>query len=294
MSVPIRKGRDGNGTASCAATRAARELGLMRAEFDLAVQLGRIRTVRGQQPGERRVTHAEIHRVRAQTGFPDSLRERVRTVGTSEGAELLGISTVRFTKLARLGRFTPVLYYRNRYRATVWQYLAEDLRDFAADPGHRALLSGRTPAPLREQLAAGVDVRARNWRGRYHGRLLRLADGPWESAAATAAFLDEERVMEVTADPEELTRLRSLLPKRQVLVTGNRSAAANAPDLMRAEDTDEAGWYQTHLALCLDHARASTAPSSSPALAPRAADRAPEPPLRDRSRRLRDWLRRRD
>ncbi|CAM5674603.1 putative protein OS=Streptomyces tendae OX=1932 GN=GUR47_29245 PE=4 SV=1 [Streptomyces tendae] len=56
--------------ASVTRQRAARELGLRRSEFDLAVELGRIRTVPDDGGGGRRVARDEIDRIRAADGFP--------------------------------------------------------------------------------------------------------------------------------------------------------------------------------------------------------------------------------
>lgn len=52
--------------------RAARELRLRRTEFDLAVDLGRIRTVPGEKDGNggRRVAQEEIERLRADEDSP--------------------------------------------------------------------------------------------------------------------------------------------------------------------------------------------------------------------------------
>ncbi|GLP64224.1 hypothetical protein TUSST3_08440 [Streptomyces sp. TUS-ST3] len=111
----------------CTPSRAARELGLKRSEFDLAVHLGRIRTVPDEGGGGRHVPRSELDRLRATAGFPDALRQRLRLVGTTEGAEVMEIPVGRFTRLARLGLFSPVRFYLNRYRAVVWLYLADEL-----------------------------------------------------------------------------------------------------------------------------------------------------------------------
>ena len=67
----------------------------------------------------------------------------------------------RFTRLARLGLVVPVRFYLNRYRAVVWLYLAEELRQFADGRGERpAAERRRMPEGLRDQLDAGVDLRA--------------------------------------------------------------------------------------------------------------------------------------
>ena len=81
-----------------APSRAARELELKRGEFDLAVHLGRIRTVPDEGGGGgRRVERAEIDRLRAQDGFPQALRDDIRAVGTTEGAALMDVSATRFS-----------------------------------------------------------------------------------------------------------------------------------------------------------------------------------------------------
>lgn len=126
-----------------AAGRAAQELRLRRGEFELATQMGHVRTVGGALSGRRRVARGEVERLRRAAGFPDALRERVRTVGTAEGADLMDISPGRFTRLARAGYLVPVRFYLNRYRAVVWLYLAEELRAFAS--GEPGLLRGRLP-----------------------------------------------------------------------------------------------------------------------------------------------------
>ncbi|MEU6684034.1 DUF6397 family protein [Streptomyces sp. NPDC046832] len=72
---------------ACVPSRAARELELRRRELDLAVNLGLIRTVPDEGGGGRCVARAEIDRLRSGEGFPEALRERVATVGTTEGAQ---------------------------------------------------------------------------------------------------------------------------------------------------------------------------------------------------------------
>ncbi|WP_436842738.1 DUF6397 family protein [Streptomyces flaveolus] len=250
---------------TCAPSRAARELGLRRVEFDLAVQLGRIRTVPDEGGGGgRRVEHAEIERLRAQDGFPESLRERVRVVGTAEGAALMEIPVGRFTRLARLGLLVPVKFYLNRYRAVVWLYLAEELCQFTASPEQAHLLKGRTPETLRGQLAAGVDLRARNWRARQVGFLLRQAEDPWARAGALAAFLAPVEVADVVKDPYErahLNRFRPVPPGHGV--PGSPSAHL-AERITTARDADEIGWLRSELARSVDEAR-DVSPAPRPA-----------------------------
>ncbi|MGW5328229.1 DUF6397 family protein [Streptomyces sp. NPDC004014] len=261
--------------ATCSPSRAARELGLRRAEFDLAVHLGRIRTVPDEGGGGRVVERAEILRLLAQHGFPSTLRERVRVVGTAEGAAHMGIPAGRFTRLARLGLLVPVRFYLNRYRAVVWLYLAEELEHFATGAGNTCLLKGRTPETLKGQLAAGVDLRARNWRGRHFGFLLRQAADPWARAAAAAAFLAPAEIEDVVHDPGERALLERLRPAPPAHGAPGSSFAHLAEHLMTAQDPDEIGWLRSDLARAMREARTASPAPRPPARSPQAADRAP-------------------
>ncbi|MDV9177933.1 DUF6397 family protein, partial [Streptomyces sp. W16] len=229
---------------SCTPSRAARELGLKRGEFDLAVHLGRIRTVPDEGGGGRRVAHTEIDRLRSAEGFPESLVESVRTVGTTDGAALMEVTAARFTRLARLGLVVPVRFYLNRYRAVVWLYLAEELRQFATDKNHTSLLNGRTPEGLRDQLQEGLDLRPRNWRGRHLGFLLREADGPWEHAGALSALLDPVQVAEIVQDPYERAHLNRFRPDPPAHGAPGSPAAHLAERIMTADDPDEISWLR--------------------------------------------------
>ncbi|MFJ9376708.1 DUF6397 family protein [Streptomyces sp. NPDC101455] len=301
---------------SCTPSRAARELGLRRGEFDLAVHLGRIRTAPPEGGGGRRVAHAEIDRLRSADGFPETLLESVRTVGTTDGATLMQVTSTRFTRLARLGLVVPVTFYLNRYRAVVWLYLAEELRQFAADRNHTALLNGRTPEGMRDQLREGLDLRPRNWRGRHLGFLLRQADGPWERAGALAALLDPVQVAEIVQDPYERAYLNRFRPDPPASGAPGSPAAHLAERIMTAEDPDEISWLRADLAQVLDEARShrpaprptaeptASRPIVEPAGAPPTAEpvgppqspgeHPPEPaPEPGRSRGMLGWLRRR-
>ncbi|MFC7982906.1 DUF6397 family protein [Streptomyces sp. NPDC057336] len=264
---------------------AARELCLKRSEFDLAVHLGRIRTVPGACDGDgddggggRRVAREEIERIRATEGFPQALRERVRTVGTTEGAALMAVTRARFTRLARLGLLVPVRFYVNRYRAVVWLYLADELRQFAQDEQYAALVKGRTPEGLREQLTDGLDLRPRNWRGRYLGFLLRQAGDPWARAAAVASLLDPAEVSQAVRDPYERSRLNQLRRVPPAHGSPGSPAAALAEEIMTAADSDEIDWLRTHLAGELEAARRHL-PVPRPASSPM-----PSPPGREAPR----------
>ncbi|MFP3986424.1 DUF6397 family protein [Streptomyces sp. E11-3] len=239
---------------SYALGRAARELGLKRGECELGMRLGHIRSVPGPEPGKRRVPAPEIDRLRTAEGFPGALRERVRTVGTTEGAALLAIPTSRFTRLARAGLLVPVRFYLNRYRAVVWLYLADDLREFAQ--AHGALLTGTAPEFIRRRLEAGEDLRARNWRGRCRGLLARQAGDAWEHAAVTASVLDPAQLAEAVPDPYERAYLRRIGPD-PYLASGSPDARSTQviTRILFADDPDEIHWLHTTLAQDLAQAR---------------------------------------
>jgi hypothetical protein len=195
------------------------------------------------------VTRREIDRLRAAEGFPDTLREQVRTVGTAGAAELMTISPGRFTRLARTGYVTPVTFYLNRYRTVVWLYLAAEVSALAMDVP--ALLTGRLPRPLGAALDAGEDRRPRNWRGRRTGQLLRESQDPWERAAVIGGLLDEAQLAEVVRDPYERAYLNCLRPD----LAGGRSTSEVARRLVLAEHPDEIRWHRAGLTLLLEEAR---------------------------------------
>ncbi|MFD5130129.1 DUF6397 family protein [Streptomyces olindensis] len=267
---------------SYAASRAARELGLNRSEFDLAVNLGLIRTVPDEGGGGRRVARAEIERLRAGDAFPADLRRRVATVGTTEGAELMDVTPTRFTSLARHGLLVPVRFYLNRYRTVVWLYLAEELEQFAAEESNAPLLTGpRTPAEIREGQKAGLDRRPRNWRGRHVGFLTRQAgDDPWARAAAVACFLDPDDVADIVADPCERAHLDRCRPRLPAHGAPGSPAADLAETLMTASEPDEVAWFRADLAHTMETARRQRpAPRPTPRQAPALTRHsAPEPP----------------
>ncbi|MFI6694033.1 DUF6397 family protein [Streptomyces sp. NPDC050433] len=284
-----------------AAGRAAQELRLKRGEFELATQLGHVRTVGGSVSGRRRVPRGEVERLRRAAGFPDTLRERVRTVGTAEGAELMDISPGRFTRLARAGYLVPVRFYLNRYRAVVWLYLAEELRAFASsEPG---LLAGRLPhgpthsrthaeprtptggsetdseapeAPESGDSGAGEDCRPRNWRGRRIGLLLHESDDRWERAAIVGSVLDPIQLAELVPDPYERACLNRLRPDLAPGRPGSEAGREAVQRLLTADDPDEISWHRSSLTALLADARrdrqarrpSGTAPEPAPVPTP--------------------------
>lgn len=238
---------------SMALGTAARELQLKRGEFVIAVHLGLIVLTRPQDGGRPRVGCGEVERLRMQEGFPDTLRARVRTVGTAQGARQLGISPDRFTRLARAGCFTPIAFYLNRYRAVVWLYLADEIADFAVREPR--LLTGRSPAWLIERLANGADCRARNWRSRRVERLYSLTEDPWARAAVLAETLDPVQLAEVVDDPYERAHLAGLRPEPAFGPSGPPWAREAMAHLMRADEPDEMLWRRVTLLMELDDAR---------------------------------------
>ncbi|SMQ14707.1 hypothetical protein SAMN06272771_1014 [Streptomyces sp. Ag82_O1-12] len=269
---------------TCAPSRAARELGLKRGEFDLAVNLGLIRTVPDEGGGGPRVASAEIDRLRSGDGFPDALRGRVATVGTTAGAELMGVTPTRFTSLARYGLLIPVTFYLNRYRTVVWLYLAEELRQFAAEGSHAQLLTARrTPTEIREKLKAGMDRRPRNWRGRHLGFLTRQAgDDPWARAGAVACLLDPADVADVVRDPGERIHLARCHPRLPAHGTPGSPTAELAETLMTASEPDEVAWFRADLAHTMETARrhhpVAATLSPAPPAGPSSVVSLPEPP----------------
>ncbi|UZI26816.1 DUF6397 family protein [Streptomyces sp. VB1] len=239
--------------ATVAAGRAAQELGIRRAEFELAVHLGLIAVAAAPGGGRPRVHEEEIARLREQPGFPDGLAERVRTVGTAEGAALLDIAPARLTRLARAGCLSPVTFYLNRYRAVVWLYLADELAAFAArEPD---LLAGRTPLGMRSMLESGVDWRPRNWRSQRIERLLNRTRDPWARTAVQASALDPVQLAEVVDDPYERAYLVRVRPEPVFGRPGSMAAREAMGELMLADHPDEILWRRVNLTLELDGAR---------------------------------------
>ncbi|MEU0160496.1 DUF6397 family protein [Streptomyces sp. NPDC006261] len=243
----------GTSAATVAAGRAAQELGLRRSEFELAVHLGLIAVTAGPGGGRPRVHERELARLREDPGFPDGLAERVRTVGTAEGAALLGIVPARLTRLARAGCVSPVTFYLNRYRAVVWLYLADELASFAVREPE--LLAGRTPLGMRTLLEAGGDWRARNWRNQRIDRLLKRTADPWARAAVEASALDSAHLAEVVEDPYERAYLARVRPEPVFGRPGSVAARETMGELMLADDPDEILWRRVNLTLGLDLAR---------------------------------------
>ncbi|MEU5559660.1 DUF6397 family protein [Streptomyces globisporus] len=239
--------------ATVAAGRAAQELGIRRAEFELAVHLGLVDVLGASGGGRPRVHEDEIARLREQPGFPDALVERVRTVGTAQGAALLDIAPARFTRLARAGCVSPVTFYLNRYRAVVWLYLADELAAFAAREPE--LLAGRTPPGMRTMLESGADWRARNWRSQRIDRLLDRTTDPWARTAVQASALDPVQLAEVVDDPYERAYLVRVRPEPVFGRPGSMAAREAMAELLLADDPDEILWRRVNLTLELDSAR---------------------------------------
>ncbi|MFJ6437398.1 DUF6397 family protein [Streptomyces sp. NPDC091416] len=242
-----------DGVHMVTASRAAAELRLRRGEFALAVHLGMVRLDTRLRGGRTGVRREEIDRLRSEDGFPETLQERVRTVGTAEGARLLGISPVRFSRLARAGCVTPVAFYLNRYRAVVWLYLAQELGGLAARSPE--LMVGNSPPWMRSRLDAGTDCRARNWRSRRTERLLALTEDPWARAAVVGEALDQVQLAEVVEDPYERAYLGRVRPVPVFGQGGSAAGRAAMVQLMLADEPDEILWRRVTLGMELDRAR---------------------------------------
>ncbi|WP_284580934.1 DUF6397 family protein [Streptomyces sp. 2P-4] len=243
--------------AAVGGVRAAGELGLNRSEFARAVQLGIVRAGPPAPGGAARYARAELERVRAAEGFPETLRAQVETVaGAGAASAVLGIGPTRFTRLARCGHLTPVGYRINRYRAVVWLYLAAELREF----GERrpALLHGGVTPEDRELMARGADLRPRRWRGRHVELLLGRTADPWERAAVLASVLPEEELARAVPDPAERMVLAALGPPPPYGHPQIPAAAAVAQRLLPADQPDEVRWYRTSLDFALTGARAQS------------------------------------
>ena len=242
--------------------RAARELELRTGEFELATQLGEVRTVPAgtdDRPagtgslGRRRVPAEEITRLQAEPDFPEALRERIRAVSTTEAAALMGIGPGRAGRLTRAGCFSPVRFYVNRFGAVVWLYLAAEVADFAdREPD---LMRGNTPAAMRVMLDSGQDWRARQWRSRRVAQLMGQTDDPWEAAAVIAAVLPPEELASVAEEPLERSLLRRLRPTLASVITVTPAARESYERVLTADEFDEVLWYRVHLSRCLERAR---------------------------------------
>ncbi|MFF7899200.1 DUF6397 family protein [Streptomyces sp. NPDC088817] len=273
------------GRAPFSQSRAARELGLKRGEFDLAVHLGHIRTRVAEGGNSRQVDRSEVERLRGEEDFPEALRKRVATVGTREGSAIMEVTVARFTRLARLGLLVPVAFHLNRYRAVVWRYLADELCEFAGDAKNAPLLSRPLPERLRGQLDTGLDLRPRNWRGRHLGFLLGQAGDPWERAGALASLLDLIQISEIVTDPYERSHLSRFRPPPPAHGTPGSPAAHLTERITTAQDPDEIGLLRADLERAVREARIQRA-------APRPASRHPDPhPHHDDSHRHPDMHR---
>ncbi|WP_405785975.1 DUF6397 family protein [Streptomyces sp. NBC_00138] len=241
--------------------RARDTLGLDHDDFDVAVQIGEVRTV-ACGPRVRKVPAAEVARLLDPDGRPQALLDRVRLVSSTDAAKQLGIGRDRFVRLARLGYVRPLRWYVNRYRALVWMYPVQELPDLADQ--HPALLRGPLPEGLRGAVASGEDQRARGWRSRRVAQLLRDAYDPWEEAAVWAALLGPEAVDQALPDPYERAHLRRL---RRALPPGRTGAATpeQIKEITTADHPDEIATALLALSETLVRARAH---ESAPALVP--------------------------
>ncbi|MFE6689044.1 DUF6397 family protein [Streptomyces sp. NPDC057743] len=265
---------DGQQTLSTG--RAAQELQLRTGEFELATQLGEVRTVparsdgrpgSGGPPGRRRVPAEEVARLQIEPGFPETLRTRLRTVTTNEAAALMGVGPGRALRLTRAGCVAPVRFYVNRFGAVVWLYLAAEIAEFAdREP---ELLRGNTPLAMRVMLTSGQDWRARQWRSRRVAQLMGRTADPWESAAVIAAVLPPEELASVAEDALERAVLRRLRPTLAAAITATPAARESFERVLVAEEFDEVLWYRVNLSRALETARREDPGRARPAAARR-------------------------
>lgn len=181
--------------------------------------------------------------------LPDRPRDR-RLVGSVTGAELIGVSRDRFTRLARAGCLRPAHWYLNRYRALVWLYPADEVLAFAA--AHPEWLTGRLPGRLRDRLADGTDLRARGWRDRRTAQLVAQAPDPWQEAAVWCALLGPGGAAGLLRDDGERSRLAALAP--EFAPEPGRPGEVSAVPLT-ADDPEEVAAARLSLATALDRAR---------------------------------------
>ncbi|CAM5674564.1 hypothetical protein STENM327S_00154 [Streptomyces tendae] len=181
------------------------------------------------------------------------LRAGVRTVGTTQGAALMEVTTARFTRLARLGLLVPVTFYVNRYRAVVWLYLAEELRQFRADERNTALLKGRTPEGLRDRLGKTC-VLATGGEGTWDScSVRRTTRGPgprrWRRCSTPPTSRTSSRI------PTRALPSRRFRPVPATHGSPGSPAAQLAEEIATAADPDEVDWLRSDLAAALDTAR---------------------------------------
>ncbi|MEO3975009.1 DUF6397 family protein [Streptomyces sp. CAU 1734] len=241
------------GSRTMTPAAAARLLGLKQAEFDLAVQLGHLESAPAAHGGPWLVPGGQIQRLCDTAGAVSDLREQVRTVGSADGARLLGVGPERFTRLARAGCLTPVSFHVNRYHAVVWRYVAVELSEFARR--RPELLSGRTPPVMRALLGEGEDRRAANWRSRRVELLLRVLDEPWERAAVIATALDSASLAEAVPDARERHCLRVRAPEFSAVRPLTPGAGEVVARLLLADDPAEILRYRSRLVSAVLDAR---------------------------------------
>ncbi|WP_097231199.1 DUF6397 family protein [Streptomyces zhaozhouensis] len=179
-------------------------------------------------------------------------------VSAAAGAQLLGVSTARFSRLARGGCFSPCEFLLTEHGVIAWRYPPVELLRLARR--RPALLTGALPEGLRHTLSRGHDWRPRRWRARRTGLLVGQAAGPWEAAAVPAAVLPLGDLRAAVPDPAERAALGRLRPP---LVAARLAAGPwrTVRRLLTAHDPEEAGWYREQLEAALRLARQRPLPA---------------------------------
>jgi hypothetical protein len=150
------------------------------------------------------------------------------------------------------------------------------------------------PEGLGDMLDPGVDLRARNGRGRHRGFLLRLAEDPWESAGALAAFLDPVQIAELVPDPYERSHLGRFRPGPPAQGAQGTPAGHLIEKIMTADHPDEIEWLRTDLSRALEDARRfRPAPRPTARRTASAQPQGQSTPQEEATRGPLAWLRRR-
>lgn len=224
------------------------------------------RAIRGVEPAARRPARRERGSAppRGRRGLPIGPRPPLgrrsprHPVSASAGAELLGVSPARFSRLARGGCFSPCEFLLTEHGVIAWRYPPVELLLLARRrPG---LLAGSLPEGLRHTLRQGRDWRPRRWRARRTGLLAGQAPGPWEAAAVPAAVLPLGTLRAEVPDAAERAVLGRLRPP---LVAARLAAGPwrTVRRLLTVHDADETGWYREQLAAALRLARRRPLPA---------------------------------
>ena len=186
------------------------ELGLKQREFDLAEQLGEVRTI--TTPAGRRVARAEVDAADGRQGIPGGAARPGaggRHGGGGPDARHHPGSGSSVWRAA--GFFAPVRFYVNRYRpwcGSIWRPNCEEFATREPD-----LLTAVATGV--ERLAGRRGGRAgQGWRARRIEQLLSRTRDPWARAGVLAAVLGPDELAVAVGDPYDRDHVRQLAPRR--------------------------------------------------------------------------------